>query len=150
MEKVEKLNFRVYPYYVGNDEHSICSPYEDDWELDENEQPIIVGQTNVDEMIQSYEKECDINNIIAQHIALGTMEELSVSPQDDSIVDVSNIPNDINTQNAKAKQVAEFYNSLTKEQKALFNGYDDFLLHFDKLFKNVDEHVENSEVQNNE
>lgn len=143
---MEKLKFRVYPYYHGNDDHSVSTPYEDDWQLDENDKPFIAGQINVDELIQSFEMECDINNIIAQHLAVGTLSDLAVTADNEQVVDVSNIPSDINTQNDMALKTKKIYDSLNDEQKALFNGFEDFLLNFDKLFKNNN----NSEDVNNE
>lgn len=144
---MDKISFRVYPYYSGNDESAKSTPFEDDWELDEHGIPFISGQTDVNEMIQSYEKECDINTIIAQHLALGTIGELACESTDD-LVDVSNLPDDLNSKNELAGRAKKIYDSLTSEQKALFTGYDDFIVNFDKLFKvneNNDDEVNNNE-----
>ena len=132
---MEKLNFRVYPYFTHDDVEKNVSPQEADWQLDENGVPFIAGYYDVNDLIQQYEPEVDINNIIARHMATGTLEDLAVNAENDSIVDVSNIPSDINSQNAMAKNAYNIYNSFNDEQKALFTGYDDFLINFDRLFK---------------
>lgn len=150
MEKSKVFDFRVYPYYTGNNDVSCDgSPYEDDWQLDENGIPYIAGQINVDEMIQQYEKECDINHIIAQHMALGSLAELGISKDSisDKIIDVSNMPEDLNSMNEARVKAEKMYNCLTSEQKALFTGFEDFVSNFDKLFVKKDD---NSEVENNE
>lgn len=150
MEKSKKINFRVYPYYVGNDNISCDgSPYEDDWQLDENGQPFIVGQVNVDEQIQQYAKECDINNIVAQHIALGDIASLGVGADESKFIDVSNIPNDLNTLNQKRLEAYKTFKLLNPEQRALFSDFDDFMLNFSKLFVKNDD-VKKEEVKENE
>lgn len=146
---MEKLNFRVYPYYTGNDDAHEGSPYEDDWQLDDQGVPYIAGQINVDEMIQSYARECDINVVIAQHLALGDLSSLAYHSDDSKVVDVSGVPDDLNTLNNKRRELYSIYSSLNTEQKKLFSGFDDFVINFNKLFKQV-EKPEESEVNNNE
>ena len=134
MEK-NSLEFRVYPYYHGNDEASKCTPFEDEMELDKDGKVIVTGQRNVDELIQSFEAECDINNIILRHVELGTLSELGLGDYSERIVDVSAIPQDLNTMNQQVSDARRIYSNLNDQQRALFKDYDDFVLNFDKLFK---------------
>lgn len=144
MEK-NSFEFRVYPYYHGNDEASKSTPFVDEMELNKDGKVVVTGQRNVDELIQSFEAECDINNIILRHIELGTLAELGLGEFTDKVVDVSNIPQDLNTMNQQVSDARKIYTNLNDQQKALFKDYDDFVLNFDKLFKKQESEVANNE-----
>lgn len=142
---VDKFNFRVYPYYNGDEYKGLeFSNMVDDWALDVNDQPYIKGQYDAQELIQSFEKECDINNIVAQHVAIGDLQSLSVDPDKSKFVDISNVPDDLNTLNAQKMGLYKIYNSLNADQKALFTDFEDFIQNSSKLFK-----VDNKSKDNN-
>lgn len=144
--KKDNLVIRVYPYYAGNDV-AISHPEEiETYELDENGIPFVSGKTNVQEQIQSYADECDINNIILSHLDAGTIDELRANG--DNIVDYVGVPTDLNTINAKVKAGKEFYENLPDDKKSLFANYEDFMKKYELLFSKPVEN--NEEVKTNE
>lgn len=145
MSDVKK--FRIYPYYKGSNKGVTISNMVDEMVLDENGIPKVVGQFDAQELIQQFAEEVDINNIIAQHLATDTMDELAVHAEDNEIVDVSGFASDINTLNAKVNDLRRLYQSLNPEQLALFTGFEDFINNTEKLYKKNDEKIE---VNNNE
>lgn len=133
MADVKKAEIRVYPYYIGNDEGMEYSEEVENWELNEDGVPYVNGYTNIQEYIQSFADECDINKIILSH--LDEASKLELRDKGDALVDTSVIPDSIHDIYAKSDFAQAFYNSLSDEQKALFKNYDEFVEKYDILFK---------------
>ena len=128
----DKIDIRVYPYYKGDDSGKSYSEEVPVWELNENGEPSITGYTNIQEYIQSFADECDINKIILSH--LGADDLAALADKGDAIADTSIIPDSIHDIYKSGDYARDFYNSLSPEQKALFKNYDEFTQKYTELF----------------
>lgn len=127
--------FRHLPYVSKN--LSVTYPDTIDvYELDEKEGVIkVVGQHNIQEEIDSYADEVDINNIIARCVDPSVLSCIG----DDSEYDLTVLPEDINSRNAvmeaKFGTAYKIFDGLEPEQKAKFKSFSDFLNRYEEIFK---------------